>query len=232
MRKDFFPDREADMIVWGQNFALRTSAEPEAYHLTPEIAADFAAAQQAFAEAYRVANEPGTRTRPAVTLKNDLRKAMERKARWLAATVRSNPSIPEGRKILAGICTVPPGRGPAIPRPTAAPSVLITGTAGRRLTIRLVDPEHPYSGAKPRGVRCAVLFLHVGDQPPVRWDGWKHYGAATRMTTQVTIPARSAPGEKVLVCARWQNPAGQLGPVSKPAYAYVPFAMELPRNVA
>src|SRR5688572_22095422 len=93
-RKDFFPESESEMLAFSANFAARISADFAGYFLTEQQAADYVEIQQAFAQMHQLANSPGTRTGPVITSKNEKRKALERRSRELARTIKSRSSIP------------------------------------------------------------------------------------------------------------------------------------------
>jgi hypothetical protein len=86
-RKDFFPEREDEMLAWTRNLAVHISADPQKYNLSQQSVDDYVAAQQQFADAHRVANQPSTRTRIAVSAKNSARKNIERLSRSLARAI-------------------------------------------------------------------------------------------------------------------------------------------------
>jgi hypothetical protein len=232
MRKDFFPDREADMLSWARNFAARAQADPEGCDLDPETVAQFVGLVDAFADAYAVAAAPATRTKPATAAKRAARRAMERMARSLAARAKHSASVSTVQKFQLGLSVVPAGRGPTIPRPSAAPLVRVRGVVGRRVSLLVRDADRPHSLARPRGVGCALLFLHVGERAPSSPDEWKFAGMTTVTKATVRLPEGLPAGMQFWVCARWGNPTQQLGPASLPLGGYAPFTGALPAAAA
>jgi hypothetical protein len=157
---------------------------------------------------------------------------MERMARSLAGRIKRNPAVSAERKLALGLSITPPGPGPRLPRPSSAPQVWVEGTTGRRLNLRLRDAERGHGRARPRGVRGALVFLHVGEEAPASRDAWRYVGMRNNTLSDVEVPAGVAPGQKVWLCTQWINPTGQAGPTSQPVYARAPFGIEMRRNVA
>lgn len=224
MRKDFFPDAEPEQLSWSGHFAARLVSDPEGCGVSVEQAAWFAELQADFAEAYRRANDPATRTRVAVLRKAEAGRSMERAARALNRVIQSSPNVTAVRKCELGLSTAPRGRGPRLPAPSDAPLVRMRDVTGQTLTLQLVDADSPYRSAKPYGVDAAVISLHVGPDAPADADQWRYAGQASRTTAVVDVPGPLPAGTVVWVTARWFNRRG-MGPMATPAYAYLKQAM-------
>ena len=79
--------------------------------------------------------------------------------------------------------------------------------------LRLAD-SHLFAGsAKPQGVRAALIFVAIGDEPPERGSaGWRYHSSTGRLTFDVSFPLDLAPGTKVWICAAWVNTRNEPGP--------------------
>src|SRR5690606_4670884 len=154
-------------------------ATPGAYGLTPAQAAEYAALHETFAMALARSQEPSTRTSPSIVAKNEARAVLERRARALAAIVRSRPEVADAQRVGRGLSARAPGR-PRIARPAAPPWVAVAAVRGRRVRLRLRDRESARRG-RPRGVAGAMVVYHVGERPPAEASRWT-FGRLTSRT--------------------------------------------------
>src|SRR5687768_14510632 len=71
MGKSFFRGTDAELYTGSANFSTLITATPTVFGLTAPQATAYAALNAAYAAAYVAANNPLTRTKPAITAKND-----------------------------------------------------------------------------------------------------------------------------------------------------------------
>ena len=216
MRKDFFPDREPEMLSWSANFASKLSADPQAYSITPQTAAEYAALHQAFADAYHLASAPSTSTRSAVQGKRDARKAMERMARSLAARIKAAPNVSIVQKVELGLNPRHSGgRGRPGGKPATAPVLQIRSVFAHRVTLSLIDPQSPTRRARPDDAGGAAIFYQVDGHP--RPAAWSFLTQTTRTRLTVNLHRAAATGAlKVYLAACWLGSRNQAGPMGAP----------------
>ena len=235
MGRDFFPRREADIVTWSRNFAEKISAEPEQYGLTPLLVAQYLDRQEAFFAAFQTVHNPATRTPVAMIGKEETRVALEAEARKLARIIRATPTVTVAQRIELGLSAHEPGRrGPAVPRPEAAPSVWVVSVTGRTVKMQLMESANSPNRHRPRGAAGATIFAHVGEQPPPPTsDQWRFMCNTTRTAVEVTFADPTlAPGTRVWLLARWFNTRAEPGPPSRPAYAHLQYGVMLPGSLA
>ena len=215
MAHDFIPSREADLLDWSRNFRERINANPAQYGLTAAQASEYAALDDAYAEAYRLAHEPNTRTSVQITAKNEAKKAVTANARMLARIVRATPGISNTQRGELGL-TVPDAELTPVPRPSDPPLLWLVPSADRVVRVRLRDKAAPTRRGKPPGVAGAAMLSCVADEPPARLADWTFHGNATRPTYAIQFDAQTPAGAKVWIAAYWYNTRGQSGPLSTP----------------
>jgi hypothetical protein len=205
------------LLGWSLNLSTKLSADPAAYGLSAEQAAEFAAVHQAFADAM-AAVDPAIRSKVSVARKNDARDVLKAQARLLVSIIQGQASVTDSQKIELGLTV---RRAPrAIPAPLDPPGVLVTYVVGQTVHLRLYDFVTARRG-KPPGVRDATIFSFVGDEPPASLSEWTLQCNCTRTQIDIHFPSTLPPGTKVWFCAYWLNPRSQRGPVSKPVGTHI-----------
>lgn len=105
MGHSFFTTKvDAELFTRSNRFAELISQSPEAYSLTPEQAATYAALNDAWAAAYRTASNPIMRTQNAIFVKNLARQALKSEASKLASIINGSPIVSDAQRIELGIC--------------------------------------------------------------------------------------------------------------------------------
>ena len=110
MGQHFYMSRDAVLVRMSANFAAQISAAAPAFGLSMGQAAAYAAANDAYAAAYQVAVDPGTRSRPRVVAKNEARRALTEMAAELVRIIDAAPPVLADR-VRSGAQPVRPGPG-------------------------------------------------------------------------------------------------------------------------
>lgn len=215
MRKDFFPDREADMIDWGRNVIDTLTAAEGHYGVPPDQLAAITEAFVVFEQAYAVASQPATRTQPAVAAKNAGRKLFERQARLLSQRLKANADLSDQDRIDLGI-NVPKPRRQHVNPPESAPVVQVKRIDGNRATIRLRNLDNSATRALPDTAVGATILWAVGDRPPLNPDGWHLATDTTRTELTLTFDPALPAGTPVHVVALWKSRRNEFGPPATP----------------
>lgn len=156
---DFLPRGDAALLSWSANFV--DAVRPVAAAGLEAGAADTAdALHRAFAEAYALANSPGTRTSVAVRLKDECRAALVRHVRGLAGRVRAQSTTTSEHCIAMNIRPTRTGKGRIIPRSTVRPHIAVIGQDGARVTLLVLDKATKRSRA-PQKALGASLYVAV-----------------------------------------------------------------------
>ena len=219
MAGEFLPTRDALLLSWSSNFSSLISAGAVSYGLTTSQATAYAALHSAFAAAYATAIEPSTRTRSAISIKDNCRSLLKANARLLARIVQAAPAVTAAQKIDLGL--TPRDVNPSPINPPVDPPVLeVAAAVGRTLKLRL-RATGTDRRSKPAGVQGASVFSFVGAAAPADISAWTFEGASTRTNFDVTFGPAVPAGAQVWLTAFWYNPRAQSGPACEPVCAYI-----------
>lgn len=220
MGVDYIPTRDADKVVWMKNFAAQVGARWAAYGLSPADAENIAVVVGRFVEAYRLAVDPGTRTKPVVAAKDEARNAAEQLCRTYAMLIKPNRGVSTDDKLLLGIRPINPQRN-KIEAPTSAPRLNIVGALVGSHTLRFADSNAMDRRAKPFGAANLQLFVHVGEREErVEPEAATLYGVFTKNPVGVSFASRDG-GKVATYFARWCSRRGEPGPWSSPVRMHV-----------
>ena len=215
MGRDYIPEADAAAANWMRAFADGIQAAPEAYMLTPPVAAHVGAVVQGFLDALRVSSNERTRTKVTVCAKNEKRAAAQQLCRTYAALIKHNLGIDDGLKVAIG---VPPLRVSRSPRhvPKSSPRLNVVAATPGMHWLRYRDAGTPDSRAMPFGATHLQLFLAVGERR-VRWPSEARLcGCFTKNPVRVKHDLADA-GSVATYFARWVSQRGKFGPWSKAA---------------
>jgi hypothetical protein len=229
MPRDFIPRPDQAFASFAKNFCEKVLADHEAYGVPLALAEACAATQVVFAEAFRVASDPLTRTASAVARKNRARADCERVIRFAAGNVRGNPNATAAMRVLLQMnVRNSGGRTTPLPAPDTAPLLLVTRVMGQTITVRVTDIESNHA-RKPRGVQSAIILAAIGPNPSPDVRDWMMVGTTSRVGAEFTIPGkRIAPNTRVVLCAQWLNPRGERGPESRSVTIYTDHQLGRP----
>lgn len=214
MASNYLPSREADLLSWSADFSALINAAPATYGLTVEEADDYLTVQAAFANAYGVATNAGTRTRPTVEAKNTAKTNLVDATRPLVAKIQIFPGTTDAMRRDLRI-TVRDTDPTPVPVPDTSPRLEVVAVMGRQINIRL-RPAEGDGRAKPDGVKGASVYYATGEDYPEDLEAWKFKGNQTLTTITVTIPDTVPGGTKVWLTAAWFNTKAQSGPATPP----------------
>ena len=211
----YIGDSDVATLDWLVNFTNLVTADPSAYGLTADDAAQMAMRTEAYAQAFHQAQHPSTRTTNVVKRKDDARAQAEALGRTLAMQVKVNPQITNDQKITLGIRVDDATRTP-IGAPQTMPILNIVDAHRGVHTLRYCDVLTPDSRRKPPGVTHMLLFAEIA--PPEALTGaeenLRFIAAVTRQPHVVTFDPKGNTGKVVQYKARWLTAKGLLGPWS------------------
>lgn len=223
---DFLPRREADLLDWTRNFSHTISAAPEAFALTAEQAAAYAAIQQDFSATYQRSQDPATRGGAAVLAKDEALKALKQETRALASIVRARLGRDGARLVPLGMKAASRNRRPRS-FSVSAPRLILKPTTRREVTLWIEDRDRT-GKAKPAGVDRATVVLYVGEALPRDMQDWTYAFSTTQTRVTAALPKGLAPGTYVWYAAWWESPTGKRSQASEPVSTRVGFC-EAPR---
>lgn len=217
---DFIGDTDAGILAFASNFSSVITLAPLPLGLTVLQATALAALVSNYSAALTASTDPGTRGPAAVLSKEEKKRLLISNIRLLARIVQANPAVSNDQRFSLGL---PIRRVPgSIPAPAEAPDVDIKSVSGRTIKCRVHSSTSTRRG-KPAGVAGFNIYSHVGATPPSSLVDWTLEGHASRPSkVEIALPADTAPGATVWICANWYNPRGQAGPTSAPVSTNIP----------
>ena len=102
--------------------------------------------------------------------------------------------------------------------------ITIQSTVGRIVTVRLSDPTTPTNKGRPRGSVGAMMFYHVGEDPPSSIAGWQTACLPARTRFRFDFPPGIDPGSKVYLTGCRLGARLQRGPLARPVHTHVGFS--------
>lgn len=215
---DFIPRQEDTLMAWMRNFTRRIVADPVSFGVFPSQLGDLEPLTDAYLQAARIAMTPTTRTKIAISEREEAKAAMLVVVRRLVAIVRRAPGVPASKQVQLGLKEI--ASKTRIGTPETTPSVFAKLVNNRTLRVRLSDADS-VRYAKPAGVSAAAIFVHLGDQAPANINDWTWHSNQTRADFLLTINGPVEYGQQVWICACWLSTRGQRGAFSAPTEARI-----------
>lgn len=219
---DFLPRGDSQLSRWGLAFARGIAAEPGAFGVSVDDAAECVAAADAFAAKQLITANPGMRNGTEVILKNQRRAELKRIIRSLVKRMRANAAVSDAQLSVVNLKprrTDYSKRGRPLPEKGPVVDVLLVKNATFTLHARTPDAL-PRSGL-PRNATRVTLMAYAGEAPPSNPREWSLVGNSTRARMRFSFGNALGSGTKVWFCAYFTNGRGDVGPVGPPRSARV-----------
>lgn len=211
----YLPTRQGDQALWVQNFSTLLNLDPPRYGTTAGDAASVAGLVSAFLAALAIVSDPATKTRTAVTNKNQARVQMFNLIRPLAMQIRENLGVAPADKEALGL-KLPDSQPTSVAAPTTMPILELIGATPLEHTLRFNDQNTPNKRAKPPGVIGMQLVKAVGEMPADGPEAAQFVAMVTRQPFAVRFTQADAK-KTAYYWARWQTRSGLVGPWSQVA---------------
>ncbi len=214
MPRDFYYGTDVELYSTAKTFSDAISSDPAFYGISQQQADQFALLCQDYREKYSLANSAATRTKIAVSMKNEAKKALRNIAMLLSRIIVANPDVTSADRIAIGLNSR--GESTKIHAPSKEPHMRVVSVNGRIVTIRVNDFSGSSAG-KPKTVIGAAVFAYIGeDEPPANIRSWQFMKNISKTTTDIVFPADLVPGSKVWFTAFWFNSKMENSPCAKP----------------
>jgi hypothetical protein len=212
MPDTYFPTREPEIVTWTGEFLETLQTKPPGYFGvdTARVTA-YAGTRTLFVEAYGVANNPVTRTRPTIEAKNVAKRALVNATRSLVDEIQGLPITTNQKRLELGITER--GKKPTPSPVPAMPYVKVVSTSGRDVTVNI--QQGSMARGRPRGVIGANIMVAYGDAPPAAMTDWSIAQTTGKTRTTITLDAVSE-ACTVWISAYWFNGRKATGPASSP----------------
>jgi hypothetical protein len=219
---DFMPRADAELVQWGSTFARVLAAEPGAFGVSADEAAECVAAADAFAQKHLVTANPGERSGVDVVLKNEARAEMKRIIRSLVGRIRANRAVSDTQLVKLSL---KPRRtdyskgGRHLPQ--LGPNVNIISVKNATFDLHMGLPGKGQRAGLPRNAMGVVVMAYAGDQPPTDPTHWNDVATVMRARVRVSFGDTLPPATKVWFCACYLDGGARRGPFGRIAYARV-----------
>jgi hypothetical protein len=205
MSISYIPPREADFVAWITNFDALILATPVAYGLSAADATALDDMTQTYLTAYTLATAGGTRGPANIAAKDAARANVTARARQLATTIQSNPTISDEQKTALGITVRKTNKTP-VPTPTSSPLLAFVAATPLQATLRYADQSTPASRAMPFGAIALQLTVTVA-------AGSSQQVNVTKNPVAVNFSSGDT-GKLATYIGKWVTRTGKVGPSS------------------
>lgn len=219
MPANFYSGREADLASGATNLIATVSMDPERYGVTPERLAAFTEIANAFVEPWKKSIQPSTNTTVVVAEKRAAKKVLKAQCYLMGCTISGTETVSDADLVALRLN----GRDKRNRRPTPseAPSMYVESVDGRRVNLRICQPNCESRRRKPIGVLGAQIFAFVGEQPATDPSQFTYIKLASRAKTTIVFPDNIKSGSTVWLSAVWLTARGKTSSAS----AAVPFTL-------
>ena len=209
MPASYIPATDAGFDAWTDNFATLLTADPTAYGEDAASALAVQNAYDAWAAAYLLATNPGTRTSPTIADKDAQRVNLDAAARPVAQRINARSSVTNTQRSDLGITIRKTTRTP-VPPPATAPEVVLRSLIPGVAELQIRDSTTPTTKAKPAGVIGCELWVKVDTVPtPDPTEA-----SLVKITTQTPNTLTFTPLQAGLIASvfgRWTTRSGPSG---------------------
>jgi len=213
MSRSFLPDKDADLLTWGNQFSAVATPAPIPLGLSAALMTGFNAVLANYDSAL-AASAPGIRSKSTTAQKNFAKKAFRAAAGNLSKIVHGTPSVTDAQLYDLGLNV----RAQPVPRPAPQlpPAFDLVSIVRNTAKFRAHDASTPSRRGRPLGVATISVFSHVGPTVPAELTDWVLNGTSSKTTVDVAFDPMLPMGTKVWVCAYWSTATGLNSPACSP----------------
>jgi hypothetical protein len=214
----YFPQKEAELIEWMDNFIEQTEQNAVAWQIPPAEVASLKTKQAAFKALHTQCAEPN-RTKTLTAEKDEAKASLLADAHSMVKFRFANPIITNAIRVQCGLHPLDTIRTP-IGEPATRLEFDLKVTDIRQVAVDFWD-QGSASKAKPYGMNGAVISWALLDHVPAGPEELTKAVLATR--TPYTLEfSEEERGGTVYVALQWQNEAGKKGRPSEILSTVVP----------
>ncbi|MDR0754368.1 MAG: hypothetical protein LBF04_03165 [Prevotellaceae bacterium] len=219
--RDFIPRADNKFLVWLKTMVAYLLTKATEWGVPRDDVNEIETLTADFETALETTENPLTRTKVAIQVKNDARKVVESKTRvLLKAYVTYNPAVSDADREAMGL---PIHKNKRTPAPVAStyPDFDVDSSVIRRLTIHFYDQGSKKSKAKPAGQHGAEIRWVISDTPIIDVEDLSHSAFDTHTPFTLEFQGHER-GKTVYLCLCWENTRGEKGPWSEIVSAIIP----------
>lgn len=218
--KHYIPTSEANFNTWVRHFEKQINEHPEEYRLSDERVAELHEWTEKWTEHYDQAVAARDASKAASRTKDETREKLTSVVRSVSRLIQANDRVSDAAREDAGLPVHKSSRTP-VRVPTSSPVGYVMATEQLEHTLMYSDSSTPTRRARPSGVTCCEIFIHIGKDTPQDPDAYRLHSISTRSPDRISFKAEDA-GKMASYLVRWVNTKGEVGPWSRPISAIVP----------
>lgn len=221
MPSHYLPRKDREFLAWVVNF-LKYLFPSLAKFNFPESEYDTLTAQRDdFAQKLELAEEPATRTKPAVQAKNTSRKLLEKTIQQdVKEFLMFNRAVTDEERDNLGLPIYKTTRTPSKVAGESPDMDVDSSTIGH-IGIHFFEKGSRHRKGKPEGQHGVEIAWVVSDVRPTRWDELTHSAIDTN-SPYVLAFENDQRGKTLHFALRWENTRGEKGPWSEISTVIIP----------
>jgi hypothetical protein len=221
MSVHYLPRKDREFLAWVINFLKYLFPSLARFNFPNDEYQTLSSQRDDFAHKLEVAEEPATRTKPAVQAKNTARKTLETNIQQdVKEFLMFNRLVTNEDRDNLGI---PIHKTTKTPSPVAdeAPDADVDTSVIGHVGIHFFRKGSRHRKGKLPGQHCVEVAWLVSDVRPTRWDELIHSSVDTN-SPFVLVFENDQRGKTVYFALRWENTRGEKGPWSEIYSAIIP----------
>jgi hypothetical protein len=216
----YFPNKEADVWPWVQNFVLVLSANAARWGIAEALVSALGDLAAAFRTAYTKRMQPDS-GKVSVEQKNLALNALKKGVKDMVnGHINHNPAVTADDRVALGLYVYKPGRS-TVPAPTTTVVLRVVPGLVRQLVVYFTDSATPDKRGKPYGALFMELVCGVLGSPPVEIEDLPRKVTSTKSPVTITFREEDR-GKVVYLAGRWKGSGTKEGPWSAIISAIIP----------
>jgi hypothetical protein len=217
-RHDYIPSREADLLVWAENFIDMAENYKNDLNIPTAEITELKALLNKFKANFEISRGP-ERTPAIIAGKNTSKKELIAKIRATVGFYLQNPIVTPKMRVEFGLNPKDETKT-SIPVPKTRPEFFLKVKDIRIIEIHFQD-QGSDTKARPYGLSGAVISFDVLDEPPAepRFLSRTELATVTPYALKFTEEDR---GKTMYAALQWQNKKGKRGPWSEIQSTVIP----------
>lgn len=212
---DFLAQGDGELAAFMSNFAKNLPDVASDCNISPAQLDEYLQRASEFAEYYRLASEPNTRTGPIISGKNSSRSALKTMTRQFVARIRSSLKPTDPRLVDLGLKFYRKRRS-QVSLALGAPMLALKAIDARTIQVRVTESGPTTRRGMPGSALGIILWKHVGDNVPDHFSEWESVGRSFRAIFPLTITGNHPPGTKIWLTAQWFSRRGMTSELATP----------------
>jgi hypothetical protein len=214
-KNQYPPGAEAKLILAVNQFHDTAATDPVGFFTTSAAIATLGSKASDFVTKYNICQDPNTRTKPALELKQVSKLDLLAYFRPLFRSVTNALGMTNAKRAQLGFPLHADSRVP-VTAPTDAPTWEVLAMNGWMAKFRVRPYGYDGRSAKAENAIQLHVYSAIGATPPTNLNDWKFEGSPSRAIFSIAFDASLAVGTRVYVCFCWTTARGLTSPACSP----------------